>query len=103
MTYADVWLATIALGRAGAEIIGFLRVLFFVERKPATNRHVLGNRATLWPELVLHYAVALFVWASSYDRWGRRECESALGRSTRVATILTLLISTGVGAGVVIT
>jgi hypothetical protein len=102
-TYGDVWLATLALGRAGVEIVEFLKVMFFVDRRPAANRHVLGNRATLWPELLLHYAVALFVSATYRDRRGRRHSESALGRTTRVATLLTLLIFTGVGAGVVMT
>lgn len=102
-TYADVWLATIALGRVGVEFIEFLRVIFFVERRPAANRHVLGNRATLWPELLLHYAIALFISASYRDRRGHRHGESALGRSTRIVTILALLVSTGIGVGVVIT
>jgi len=73
---------------------GLKRVLG-LRRRPTRSAHSQSRYATLWPELVAHYAVALFTWTITQNQ--RDASDSAVGRVPRViaasvATAVTLFV-----------
>lgn len=62
-----------------------LRRWLALETRITTSRHALKRRAVAWPELVVHYVVAVFVVTTIVVTSGgeRIETSSALGRAWR--------------------
>jgi hypothetical protein len=77
-----LWIAT--------RVVSVVALILGLRARPARNRHVKGKQATLWPELVAHYVVALI---------GEANGNSAIGRLPRVVTLTLLLVGLGLAIG----
>lgn len=84
--YIDVHVALITLTtdvvtalRRTLRVVGHV---LGVTRVQTRQQHARSRYVVRWPELVIHYAVALFVWSTDNDT--RDNQPSAIGRVARV-------------------